>query len=57
MADLLADEGRLWVRLQRALQRDVARGAAHQPHEVVVLARGRGVDHEVADLLGVHLRR
>ena len=56
LVDLLADDGGLRVRLQRALQRDVAGSAAHEPHKVVVLLGGQRVHHQVADHLRVHLQ-
>ncbi len=43
--------------LERAFQRHVARGAAHQADEVPVLDRGRRVAADVADQLGVDLAR
>mmetsp|Transcript_31742 Transcript_31742/g.81305 ORF Transcript_31742/g.81305 Transcript_31742/m.81305 type:complete len:396 (-) Transcript_31742:640-1827(-) len=54
---LLADEAQLRVGLQRHLQRDVAGGAPHETHKVVVLVRAGAVDHDVAHCLGVHAAR
>jgi hypothetical protein len=45
------------VRLQRALERDVGRGAPHEPDELPVLAARDRVHAHVADRLGVHLAR
>ena len=51
LVDLLADDGGLRVRLQRALQRDVAGGAPHEPHEMIILLGRQRVHHQVADHL------
>ena len=48
LVDLLTDDGGLRVRLQRALQRDVAGCAPHEPHKVVVLLGGQRIHHQVA---------
>ena len=48
LIDLLADDGGLRVRLQRALQRDVAGGAAHEPHKMIILLGGQRIHHQVA---------
>ena len=47
----------LRARLQGGLQGDVTGGAAHEADEVVVLFRAQGVQHDVADRLGIHLLR
>lgn len=54
---LLTDEGGLRMRLQGALQSDVAGGSPHQPHEVVVLFGAEGVDLNVSDGLAEDLRQ
>jgi hypothetical protein len=47
-AHLLSDEGHVGVRLQGALQGDVAGRTSHEPNEVVVLLGRDGVEAHVA---------
>mmetsp|Transcript_13507 Transcript_13507/g.31984 ORF Transcript_13507/g.31984 Transcript_13507/m.31984 type:complete len:358 (-) Transcript_13507:273-1346(-) len=53
LADLLADEAHLRVRLEGDLERDVAGRPPHEPHKVVVLVGRRRVHHEVPHELAV----